>query len=231
MAKKRILLMYISRNSGHHKASLGIENALHSLMPDIETLNIDTLNYTNPILGRLINRTYMSVIKRRPEVWGYLYDNPRILSRAKRIRESIHRYNSGKLTALLERFNPDAVVCTQAFPCGMIADHKISSGSAIKLFGVLTDYAPHSYWVYDSIDGYFVPSRGTGQRLVENGIPGDRINDSGIPVNPKFMVGSTAYADVDFAAMVGNKKAFATQFHPEKSQAAGLKILENFVKW
>ena len=35
----------------------------------------------------------------------------------------------------------------------------------------------------------------------------------------------------DFAAVVGNGSIFATQFHPEKSQEAGLRILKNFIQW
>ena len=73
MAKK-VLLMYISENSGHHRACLAIEKALKLKGEDIETLNVNAFNYTNPILEKIIGKTYMSVIRRKPQFWGYLYD-------------------------------------------------------------------------------------------------------------------------------------------------------------
>ncbi len=186
MVPQRVLLLYISEHSGHHCASLAIEKALHKTYPKIETLNINSFNYTNPILEKIINRAYMGVVKRKPEIWDYLYDNPKVLKKTQRLREMIHRFNTGKLQALLDEFKPDAIICTQAFPCGMIADYKRSFDLDIPLIGVLTDYAPHSYWIYNNVDSYIVPSSDTGRKLIENGIVSSRIEVFGIPVDPKF---------------------------------------------
>jgi len=186
MSKKNILLMYISKNSGHHHASLAIENALHDLSDDVETLAVDSFNYMNPVLEKIIGKTYMSVIRRKPEFWGYIYDNPKVVQGTQKIKNLIHRHNSNKTRALLERFNPDAVICTQAFPCGIMADYKKSQGIPLLLSGVLTDYAPHSYWMYDNVDMYFVPSEETKERLVANGIAPDKVRLTGIPIDPKF---------------------------------------------
>lgn len=38
------------------------------------------------------------------------------------------------------------------------------------------------------------------------------------------------YGGENFAAVIGNQHVCATQFHPEKSQEAGLRILKNFIQ-
>ena len=188
-SKKKILLMYITLNSGHHRASLAIENALKKISPSVKILNINAFRYTNPILEKVINRTYMEIIKNRPEVWEYLYDNPKVLKSVQRLRDVIHRFNSKKLKLLLEDFKPDVCVSTQAFPCGMIADYKKNLNLHLPLVGVLTDHAPHSYWVFRDVDYYITPSEVSKECFIRNGIDESKIKIFGIPIDPKFKTG------------------------------------------
>ena len=48
-----------------------------------------------------------------------------------------------------------------------------------------------------------------------------------VPAKPACVLTTTAYG-VDFASMVGLGNVYGAQFHPEKSQEVGLRVLENF---
>ncbi|WP_428310825.1 imidazole glycerol phosphate synthase subunit HisH [Hydrocarboniphaga sp.] len=50
------------------------------------------------------------------------------------------------------------------------------------------------------------------------------------PENPAHVLGSTDYVKT-FASAVARDNIAAFQFHPEKSQAAGLQLLANFAEW
>lgn len=50
------------------------------------------------------------------------------------------------------------------------------------------------------------------------------------PADPGVIAATADYPD-PFAAAIGRENLFAVQFHPEKSQRAGLQLLENFVNW
>ncbi|OJU09080.1 MAG: imidazole glycerol phosphate synthase, glutamine amidotransferase subunit, partial [Alphaproteobacteria bacterium 64-11] len=50
------------------------------------------------------------------------------------------------------------------------------------------------------------------------------------PALPEDLIATTDYGG-PLTAVVGNENVVGTQFHPEKSQAVGLKILSNFLSW
>ena len=183
---KKVLLLYISNNSGHHRATKAIEESMHLNHAQVKVANINCFNYTNPVLEKVINAIYNKVIKTKPEVWEYLYDNPKIVRRTRKLRKLIHKLNSKKLKRLIAHFKPDAVVCSQAFPCGMVADYKKKFKFDFPLIGVLTDYAPHSYWMYDNVDAYIVPNEKTKERFLNSGIDRNKVFPLGIPISAKF---------------------------------------------
>jgi glutamine amidotransferase len=49
------------------------------------------------------------------------------------------------------------------------------------------------------------------------------------PADPEIVLATTDY-EIDYASIVGRDNVFGIQFHPEKSQAVGLKILRNFTE-
>ena len=51
-----------------------------------------------------------------------------------------------------------------------------------------------------------------------------------VPDNPAHTSGETVYG-APFTSAVARDNIFATQFHPEKSAEAGLRLYRNFVHW
>ncbi len=51
-----------------------------------------------------------------------------------------------------------------------------------------------------------------------------------VPALPDDLIAITEYGGT-LTAMIGNENIAGTQFHPEKSQATGLQLLSNFLKW
>jgi len=183
---KNILLMYISEHSGHHQASLALERAILEIEPDCKTLIINAFKFTSPILEKITHKAYMGVIKKRPEIWSYLYDNPSVVKKTERIRRAANNASAKKLEKLIVRFKPDAVACTQALPCSIMAHYKKKRRAKTPLVGILTDYAPHSYWIHDEVDAYVVPSEEIKDSLAKKGVPAEKIEALGTPIDPLF---------------------------------------------
>ena len=70
--------------------------------------------------------------------------------------------------------------------------------------------APHLDGIPDGVSVYFVHSYYPA------------------PDDPDIIATMTDYGETEFASSVWRQNIFATQFHPEKSQTAGLRILANF---
>lgn len=184
---KRFLFLYLTKHSGHYAAAVAIDQALHRLDGRVESMMLDSFSHANPLLSKVTLRAYLAALKTAPEIWEWMYDNPDLKERTKKIRELLNRGNSKKLQRVLLSFDPDVVVCTQGFACGVIASWKRATGRrSPKLVGVLTDFVAHRYWADDQVDLYIAPNEETKQTLVSQGVLPQRVAVHGIPISNRI---------------------------------------------
>lgn len=186
----RILICYLVRNSGHHAAARAIEAQIKKLDPLAETRCLDLLETTHPTWSAIVQYVYMSTIRRTPELWEALYDNFWFDWLTRWIRPLVQRGNSLKLRILMDAFQPDAIVCTQAHPFAVLSAYARRQGTPIPLWGVITDFLPHRFWHVppDEHIRYVVPTETAVQRLMILGTPADRIHVFGIPIQADVLL-------------------------------------------
>ena len=179
-----ILICYLVRNSGHHAAARAIEAEIRKQNPLAETRCLDLLETTHPTWSAIVQNAYMSTIRRTPELWEALYDNFWFDLLTRYIRPIVQRGNSHKLRILMDAFQPDAIVCTQAHPFAVLSAYAQRQGKPIPIWGVITDFLPHRFWHVKPGEHirYVVPTETAMQRLMILGTPADRIHTFGIPI-------------------------------------------------
>ncbi len=186
----RILICYLVRNSGHHAAARAIEAQVRRLNPMAEIRCLDLLETTHPTWSAIVQYAYMSTIRRTPELWEALYDNFwfDLLTR-RYIRPLVQRGNSLKLRILMDAFQPDAIICTQAHPFAVLSAYARRQGQPIPIWGVVTDFIPHRFWHVPPADHihYVVPNDTAQQRLMILGTPADNIHIHGIPIQANIL--------------------------------------------
>ena len=184
---RRILFLYLTKHSGHYSAAMAVEAAMRRLDTHVESMLLDSFSHANPVLSKMTLKAYLAALKTAPEIWEWMYDNPEFKVRTAKIRELLNRGNSRKLQNVLDQFDPDAIVCTQAFACGVMASWKRATGCKTPvLVGVLTDFVAHRYWADPDVDLYIAPSEETRQNLISQGVPPERAMAFGIPTSDRF---------------------------------------------
>ncbi|MFN3966299.1 MAG: MGDG synthase family glycosyltransferase [Endomicrobiia bacterium] len=128
----------------------------------------------------------MEVIKKTPQIWDFIYDNPEVKKATEEIRTLFNIININKLKKILDEFNPKVIVCTHAMPANVIAYWKKRDGVEGKLVCVITDHIGHSYWPHQECDLYLIPNEETKLNFIRNGIPSSKIHITGIPVSSEF---------------------------------------------
>lgn len=202
---KRILILSASVGSGHVKAADALAKAFRA-HPDVEeVLSDDSLDHTNVLHKQLYSALYKRLSALLPEFLGWWYessDDPWVSDKS---RLALDLPQALPLINLVRDFKPDAIICTHFMPAGVLS-YLIGAGKLDAELGiVVTDFHFHAFWITRAFHWYFVAQEEDKIHMEGLGLPGDRIEVTGIPLEPEFT------QPVDKAAVLKSMN-----LHPER---------------
>ncbi len=171
---------------GHTSAANALKAALSEGDPHFEATVVDSYKYAASVVSRVVSNGYLGMVKTIPQMYRFLYNRAERATEVGPFRAWVHQFTAGNLRSLMLQLRPDVVICTHAFPCGVMAEYKNEFSDAPPVMGVVTDFAVHAFWIHTNIEAYAVATEEMRATLVARGIPYERIVVSGIPVNPAF---------------------------------------------
>jgi len=185
----RIAILHATAGSGHRSAAVAIARALTAAAPGAQVREVDTLVFASRFYQRTYAQGYNAMAQRAPRLWGALYalwGQQRVNRSAGPAREALDRLALRRLVRVVERERPDAIVCTHFLPVEALYPIRGRGRLDVPLHVVITDFTAHPLWAYPHVDRYFVASDSVADELAGHGVPRERIEVTGIPVDPRF---------------------------------------------
>jgi processive 1,2-diacylglycerol beta-glucosyltransferase len=185
--KPRVLLLSASSGAGHVRAAQALEKAFVA-RGDCAVQHIDAIEYVSKLFQRAYDKTYISMVRRAPELMGVLYDRTDQPWQHPRRRLALDRLNSQPMIRMLKHAQPDLCVATHFLPAEiiawLIAKKKLNAKNAI----VVTDYDVHAMWLCRTVSRYYLAIPEAAEYLAGIGVPREILRVTGIPIDPLFAV-------------------------------------------
>ena len=183
----RTLILSISAGGGHVNAAEAMECYLKQNNPENEVMLVDTIKYINPFLDKVVIGSYLKSLKYSPYIFGKLYDLAETGDGIANFSSKINEIIIHKLIPLIESFAPDIIITTHPFSTEMISILKGKRKVNVPVVAILTDYAPHSFWIHPNVDAYIVSTEDMCEEMVRRGVNKNTLYPLGIPVKPDFI--------------------------------------------
>lgn len=201
-----VLIFSISAGGGHMHAASSLKSYIKLDDPKAKVEIIDTFNYINPLLDKIIIGTYLKSLKISPASFGFLYKYTENADLIYSISNKLINFISPKLLSLIYNFHPNIIVSTHPFSNDMLSSLKANGKISCPLISILTDYAPHKFWIQPHIDSYIVSSEEMKLDMIRRKVPSSLVYAFGIPVSPKFLTSSSKAETLDSIGLSQGKK-------------------------
>ena len=184
-----ILILHATCGGGHKSAARALEKAFHEADATIPVRVVDALDFMSPTSRKLYTGSFEVAVAHVPSVYGAFFEMTRNLDRSPVFRAArgvSNRINCEGLVELLRESQPRAVVCTHFLPLEVALREKRAGRLEAPVYAVVTDYVAHGFWRQEDAEVTFCPPGRAVCDLVLGGVPEERIQKTGIPIDPAF---------------------------------------------
>ena len=182
-----VLFLSVSAGGGHLKAAEAIKEKIEQVYPGSRTMIVDVFRHLNPVVDKLIIGSYLSTLKKTPNIYGKLYEISEAGDNISDLSNTVNKLLSFKIKKLINEFAPSIIVCTHPFPLQMVATLKSRGKISTPSVAVVTDYVAHPLWFHNCADAYVVAHQHIKYDMIERGVPEEIIYPYGIPVCSDFL--------------------------------------------
>lgn len=185
---RKISILTMTAGAGHNQAAKAIQGALAREEGPLDVEVMDGTKMGTRWVRRFYNDNYLWLIERSPAFWGFLYDryDRQLSKRKQKLKAAFRKANSRQMARYLQERNPDLCLCTHFYPAELALELRAKGHITGKIAVLITDYQPHAFWVLEGVDRYYVADEETRWNLHGRGIPLERIEVTGIPVDVAF---------------------------------------------
>ncbi len=187
--KKKIIILYSTAGMGHKKAALAIYDAFQKRNAEVSVEVIDILEYASNTYKHLYLNFYVFMMSRAKWLWAFLYhfsDIPLVDIMTRKVRGVLDFRGMSAVGPMLAEKKPAAIIATHFFLPSVAAILKKYDDLNAKMYTLITDYGPHSYWLSDYVDEFFVGSEPAARNLEKRGVPANKITATGISTSADF---------------------------------------------
>jgi len=184
--RPKILFLSANAGTGHTMAAKALEKSLRMIDPSISCEIINSYKFLNLILEKVMEVGYLHLIRLLPKLYGYFYERKNKKKTIRGLKDWLNRACADNMKKMIDERKPDLIVCTHAFPCGVLSVIKQKYGLDQKILGVVTDFVISPFWLYPETDLYLIATEDLKQNVIELGIEDNRIVTTGIPIDPNF---------------------------------------------
>ncbi len=202
--KRRILILTAGFGEGHNSAARNLAQALKGRA---HVRVCDPCEMGNPRLNEILKKGYRYIMTKAPRVWSAIYRSTDRQDFTKPL--PFLQPTENALGKVLERDKPHLIICTYPlYPYQL--ERLFERFPRSPVVTVITDSMEiNTAWSRSPSDHFFVTDRGTAALLKDSGVPEEKVEVTGFPVNPTFPLLSPLYSTSEI-------KPFKVLFFPTR---------------